>query len=91
MDEAIKIGSPGFSRRSLLVGVAAAGAAPILAAGAAPAMAKVPQVAVAYQNSPKNGQSCADCNLFLRPSACKTVSGAISPNGWCDIWVQKVG
>ena len=91
MNNAIKTGSAGFSRRSLLVGVAAAGSAPILATSAAAAMAKVSQAAVAYQNSPKNGQSCADCNLFLAPSACKTVSGAISPNGWCDIWVKKVG
>ena len=91
VNNAIKTGSTGFSHRSLLAGVAAAGSAPILATTVTPAMAKVSQAAVAYQNSPKNGQSCADCNLFLAPSACKMVNGAISPNGWRDIWVKKVG
>ncbi|MGO8799107.1 MAG: high-potential iron-sulfur protein [Roseiarcus sp.] len=83
--------SAGLTRRSLLAGVGAAGSAPILAASVTPAMAKVSQAAVGYQNTPKNGQSCGDCNLFLPPSACKTVAGAVSPNGWCKIWVHRVG
>lgn len=89
MNKLIKIGSGEFSRRSLLVGVAAAGSAPILAMSVTPAMAKISQTAVAYQNSPKDDRSCANCNLFQAPSACKTVDGAISPNGWCKIWVKK--
>lgn len=57
-----------------------------------PAMAaKLSQTAVAYQDSPHNSQSCANCNLFQAPSTCKTVAGTIHPNGWCKIWVKKAG
>jgi hypothetical protein len=91
MRKLIKIGSVEISRRSLLAAVAAAGSAPILAMSVTPAMAKMSEAAVGYQNSPKNGQSCAGCNLFVAPSSCKTVDGTISPEGWCKIWVKKVG
>ena len=91
MRELVNIGSAKVSRRSLLVGVAAVGSAPILAMSVTPAMAKMSQAAVAYQDSPKGDRNCAGCNLFQPPSACKTVDGTISPNGWCKIWVKKVG
>ena len=91
MSKLIKIGSAEISRRTLLAGVAAAGSAPILAMSVTPAMAKIAQTAVAYQNSPKDDRSCANCNLFQPPSSCKTVDGTVSPNGWCKIWVKKAG
>lgn len=75
------------SRRTLLIG--ATGAIPLIALGATGAKAKMAQNAVRYQNSPKDGKQCSGCNLFVAPNACKTVDGAISPSGWCALWVKK--
>ncbi len=74
------------TRRTLLQ--AGAGAAlSILAMGSRSAQAaKVSQKSVAYQDSPKGSQSCANCRLFVPPNACKQVEGVVSANGWCRIW-----
>ena len=78
----------GISRRTALI---TAGAAPLLAmiASRAEAGAKVPQSAVHYQPSPKNGQDCDDCANFVSPGGCKLVDGPISPKGWCRLWVKR--
>ena len=78
-----------ITRRTLLASAAVAGSVPILGLGVNPAMAKVSQAAVAYQDKPKGDQSCVNCSLFEAPSSCKTVDGAISPDGWCRIWAKK--
>jgi hypothetical protein len=75
------------NRRSILL--AAAGAAPLLALSSTGAKAKMAQTAVAYQDSPKDGKQCDGCSLFVSPGSCKTVEGAVSPHGWCKIWVKK--
>ncbi len=76
------------NRRTVLL--AAAGAAPLLAIGARGASAAgLPQTAVGYQTTPKDGKQCGDCNLFVAPNSCKSVAGAISPTGWCKLWVKK--
>jgi hypothetical protein len=79
-----------MSRRTLLQNAALAGAAavPVIFTGARSAGAKMSQSAVAYQSSPKGSQKCSNCKLFEPPSSCKSVSGDISPNGWCKIWVK---
>jgi hypothetical protein len=41
---------------------------------------------VAYQPSPRRGQRCDNCEVFLPPDACNSVQGKISPKGWCNIW-----
>jgi hypothetical protein len=74
------------TRRAVLV--AAASAAPLLALGGAEA-ASLPPTAVGYQASPKDGKRCDGCNLFVAPKSCKSVSGEISPSGWCKLWVKK--
>lgn len=51
--------------------------------------AKLPQKAVRYQDSPKDGKRCDGCNLFVAPNACKSVDGTIAPAGWCSLWVKK--
>jgi hypothetical protein len=78
----------GISRRTALI---AAGAAPFLATviGTTNAAAKVPQSAVHYQPSPKDGKDCDDCANFVSPSGCKLVDGSISPKGWCRLWAKK--
>ena len=81
--------SPKISRRKILAGGAIAGSIPLLAISVSPAEAKISQAAVAYQSSPKGNQSCSVCGHFQPPSSCKTIDGAISPNGWCKIWAQK--
>jgi len=78
----------GLNRRALLL--AAAGAAPLLALGASGAEAAgLPQAAVGYQDSPKDGKQCDGCNLFVAPASCKSVAGTIAPTGWCKLWVKK--
>ncbi len=81
----------GVSRRTVLI--AAAGTAPLLAmmTGRAEAGVKVPQDAVHYQPTPKDGQDCGHCYHFVTPGTCKLVDGAVSVNGWCRLWVKKVG
>ena len=77
---------------SSFVLLTASGAAPLLALRASFAQtAKVAQKAVQYQDSPKDGKRCDGCNLFVAPNACKSVDGAISPFGWCVLWVKKAG
>jgi hypothetical protein len=76
----------GVSRRTVLI--AAAAAAPALALRHAEAAA-LPKTAVAYQDTPKDGKRCDGCNIFIPPSACKSVSGKIAAAGWCKLWVAK--
>lgn len=48
-----------------------------------------------YQEHPNNGHDCAHCVFFSPgPSAsalgrCSLVSGTISPNGWCRLFVLE--
>jgi hypothetical protein len=53
------------------------------------AEAKIAQTGVRYQDSPKDGKQCDGRKLFIAPNACKSVDGAISPQGWCALWVKK--
>jgi len=75
-----------MNRRTILI--AAAGVAPLLAFSSARA-GGLPPSAVSYQATPKDGKQCSDCNLFVAPNACKSVSGEIAPTGWCKLFVKK--
>ena len=76
-----------ISRRTVVL---AAGATPLLAMGVTGALAaKLPQAAVHYQPTPKDGKQCDGCALFIPPAACKSVEGSIAPTGWCVLWVKK--
>jgi hypothetical protein len=70
------------SRRDLL----RAAVAMALTARSAAARAKASQADAQYQATPKDGQSCAACQLFRPPDACQVVAGAISPAGWCKFF-----
>jgi hypothetical protein len=81
--------SHGPSRRNLLLSLfwtaALANAATLV--GGHPARAqKVSKELAQYQDSPKDGQKCAECTFFEKPNACKAVDGDISPEGWCQLW-----
>ena len=75
------------SRRTVLIG--AAEATSFLALTSGSAEAKMALTAVRYQDSPKDSKQCDGCKLFIAPNGCKTVDGAISPQGWCALWVKK--
>ena len=75
-----------LNRRAVLI---AAGATSLLGLMSDSADAKIAQTGVRYQDSPKDGKQCDGCKLFIAPNACKTVDGAISPQGWCALWVKK--
>ncbi len=79
------------SRRYLLhYAVALAGGlGTIIMSAGAKAQAKASQAMVAYQPTPKEGHSCATCQYFEPPNACKVVEGPVSPAGWCNLWTQK--
>lgn len=75
------------NRRQLLT--MTLGGAVLAAVASTPAQAaKVSKSSVRYQDSPKGGKDCKGCKLFQPPNACKTVDGAISPNGWCALWIK---
>jgi len=47
---------------------------------------KISQAEALYQPMPKGMFSCGVCTFFIKPTACKVVTGAISPNGWCKLF-----
>jgi hypothetical protein len=77
----------GVSRRNLLLAVASA--APLVALASTRAEAKIPQKAVAYQDTPVDGKQCSTCNFFIEPNACKQVDGEIKPEGYCKLYNKK--
>ena len=81
-------GSP-ITRRGALKGAALVAVAPVVAVSSGPAFALVSQASVAYRGTPNDGHDCSNCGLFVAPAACKSVAGAVSPSGWCKIWIKK--
>ena len=84
----------GTTRRGLIVRLALAGTAGVAAAGLGPrragaAGAKLAPGEIGYQASPKGAARCELCVNWQAPNACKLVSGAISPTGWCGLFVRK--
>ena len=75
-------------RRVLKTGLALVAAAGTLAASqiARAQAGKSPPSSVGYQTKPSNGQQCSGCVQFIKPNACKLVSGDISPTGWCELY-----
>lgn len=77
-----------LARRSLMGGVlagAAAGLAHDLTVEAY-AQSKISREEAQYQDSPKGIAMCATCTLYLPPSACKSVEGEVSAQGWCKLF-----
>ena len=80
-----------------LAGVPAVALAIGLTAEAATAAPGLTQAAAKYQKTPKNGQHCAGCQLYVpaktNPTTangtCQAVQGSISPNGWCQLYAPK--
>jgi len=55
----------------------------------AEAQSKVKKEVAKYQDTPKNGQKCADCRFFRPPKECQLVEGDIKPEGWCQFFAKK--
>jgi hypothetical protein len=72
-----------LSRRVLLLSAASAiGVRPVVGAGG-----KRAQADVAYQDHPHGVERCEICAPFLPPDQCRTVTGPVSRQGWCKIYV----
>ena len=95
MDEIFKTWSAAQSRRSMLRNVVLTAAATAVTGSllgenqGAMAQTKAAKSVVGYQDTPHEGQSCATCLQFEPPSGCKVVEGAVSPAGWCKVYVKK--
>jgi hypothetical protein len=82
------------SRRRALAIIGGLAAAAALPAGIAEAQtAKTTKEASQYQEGPKDGKRCQDCQFFEPGSGgtgtCKLVEGDISANGWCLLFAAK--
>ena len=73
------------TRRELTIAVLG-GVSAALPARAEEQLAKMSQIAAAYQGTPKGMFSCAVCTFFIRPRGCKVVTGDIGPTGWCKLF-----
>lgn len=84
-----------ISRRKALTGLIVLPALAGLATVAGAAYTKSSKDALQYQGVPHNGQHCSNCRVFhpgKTPDSmgtCDLVEGAISPNGWCRVFVAK--
>ena len=74
-----------------LVGVGLGAAALSVTARQASAQEKMPQNAVQYQETPKDGAECDKCVNWVDPNQCKIVAGNINPKGWCVAYAPKEG
>nr|WP_321267113.1 high-potential iron-sulfur protein [uncultured Sulfurimonas sp.] len=55
-----------------------------------PLLAKGTKAQYKYQDTPKNGQMCADCMHFLADTKeCRMVEGSIKPQGWCAAYYKQ--
>jgi hypothetical protein len=80
---------PASRRAALKTGLGLLAAAGTLGAAASAAQAqsaKAAPTSVGYQTKPSNGQKCSGCVQYIKPNACKIVSGTISPDGWCELY-----
>ncbi|MCO1333656.1 hypothetical protein MO867_04800 [Microbulbifer sp. OS29] len=85
---------PGISRRQFLKATGSSLAlipVALIATDRALAQIKAQKERVNYQDTPKDGKKCVDCQLFEPPNACLVVEGDISPEGWCSLFVLKQG
>lgn len=86
-----RTGGTAISRRRMLRGMAALGgmAAGTLLVGQQAWAQKSSKQALQYQEQPKNGQKCSDCEHFIPGGTCRLVEGDISPEGWCTAFAPK--
>lgn len=83
--------SDGISRRTVLLGCVAGGVGALATGASALEMSpvKVSKDCVRYQTIAFGGHRCDMCKLFVKPSSCIAVSGPISADCGCRIWLPK--
>ncbi len=54
----------------------------------ATAAEKYSKADVNYQDTPKDGQSCANCKFWDGAGGCEIVEGEIAEDTWCSVWVE---
>lgn len=74
---------------AVLTGGATLLAANLIPSRASADAAKMSKTAAAYQDTPKGEQNCANCSLFVAPTACGVVEGTVSSSGWCKLYQKK--
>jgi len=76
------------SRRDFLRGIATAACASACGSLiAAEGSNKAPKDTVNYQETPKDGERCSGCALFIPgDNTCQVVQGSINPEGWCKLY-----
>jgi len=83
----------GNSRRQVLklgvYGLGAVGAMSLAGRADAQVAKKAAQASVKYQQSPKDGKHCSQCQHFQAPSSCRIVDGTINANGYCIMFAKK--
>ena len=82
----------GVCRRSLLKTVPAIAGAIISTAAMAESLfvqTKLTHEAAKYQDSPKEGQQCSGCTLFVAPHSCQVVEDPVAASGWCQLFQAK--
>lgn len=79
-----------LTRRIVLAGAMAAGAAPLLVGTSATASPKISKGCVRYSEVATDDHRCGDCRLFRAPSECHVVAGTVSQTCGCRIWLPKV-
>src|SRR5215470_5497762 len=81
-----------LSRRGFLFALYTAGfseaAILLILSDAVRGQEKISKSPAKYQDSPHEAQKCSGCRYFIEPDSCQMVSGIISPDGWCQYWVQ---
>ncbi len=79
-----------LSRRTLLISVTGGAAAFAARASALePSPVKVSKDSVHYRTVSLGDHRCGVCKLFIAPSSCSFVSGEISRDCGCRIWLPK--
>jgi len=95
MSDSSKISRRMFFKRSLAATAMTGATAMALLQSQAQAAGKTPKAAMQYQDTPKNGEKCTTCALWVPPEgdakmgACQVVAGEIDPNGWCVAYAAK--
>jgi hypothetical protein len=80
-----------LSRRTVILGSIAGGAS-VLAGGVqamTPSPVRVSRDSVHFETVAVNGHRCGECKLFIEPSSCVVVSGAITKDCGCRVWLPK--
>ena len=82
----------GVCRRSLLKTIPAIAGAIVSTMATAESLfgqTKLNHETAKYQDTPKDGQQCSGCTLFVAPHSCQVVEDPVAASGWCQLFQAK--